>query len=69
MRASTTQCMQGQRQYWCIDVINDYHNNCLSPITMSGPLVKERTGHGGYMTVSGGGLQVDCWLASLDRWL
>ncbi|KAG8280400.1 hypothetical protein J6590_082841 [Homalodisca vitripennis] len=32
-------------------------------------LVKERTGHGGYMTVSGGGLRVDCWLASLDRWL
>ncbi|KAG8262141.1 C6 finger domain-containing protein, variant [Homalodisca vitripennis] len=34
-----------------------------------GPLVKERTGRGGYMTVSGGGLWVDCWLASLDRWL
>ncbi|KAG8307096.1 hypothetical protein J6590_031496 [Homalodisca vitripennis] len=30
---------------------------------------EERTGHGGYMTVSGGGLRVDCWLASLDRWL
>ncbi|KAG8244511.1 hypothetical protein J6590_022445 [Homalodisca vitripennis] len=28
----------------------------------SRPLVKERTGRGGYMTVSGGGLWVD-WLA------